>query len=194
MSTTRYTLGALVPVTYAAAILQRSRKQVYRLIEGGELRVQTHGPRATLIERDSLVAALRRRGVAADLIGDELVITEADAAQQSMPEDTAAGIRIPIDMARLRAFCEKWHIVELSLFGSVLREDFRPDSDVDVLVTFAGEARYSLLTIAGIAIELEELLGREVDFLERKWIEESHNPIRKREILSTAREVYRAAA
>jgi len=105
-------------------------------------------------------------------------------------------IHIPIDHEQLRAFCTKWHITSLALFGSVLREDFRPDSDIDVLVVFdpAVEENMSLFDLAHVANELEDMFGREVDLLERSWIEQSHNPIRRREILSTAEEIYRAAA
>ena len=105
-------------------------------------------------------------------------------------------IHIPIDEAQLRAFCERWHITALSLFGSVLRDDFRPDSDIDVLVTIepAFAKTLSLMTLVGMANELEDMFGREVDLLERSWIEASHNPVRRKAILSTAQEVYRAAA
>jgi hypothetical protein len=101
---------------------------------------------------------------------------------------------IAIDHKQIRAFCARWQITSLALFGSVLREDFRPDSDVDVLVTFAPEARITLFDLAAMARELADLFGRKVDLVERLWIEHSHNPIRRREILTTAQEVYRAAA
>jgi uncharacterized protein len=70
---------------------------------------------------------------------------------------------IQIPEERLAAFCRKHRIRKLSYFGSVLREDFRPDSDVDVLVEFEQEARVGLIRLAGIEIELGELLGRRVD-------------------------------
>ena len=101
---------------------------------------------------------------------------------------------ITIDQQQLQAFCVRWHISALALFGSVLRDDFRPDSDVDVLVTFAPDTRYTLFDLAKIALDLEEVLGRPVDLLERRWIEASHNPIRRQEILTSAEEIYRAAA
>ncbi|MHB9026868.1 MAG: nucleotidyltransferase family protein [Armatimonadota bacterium] len=102
--------------------------------------------------------------------------------------------KIPLDMENIAAFCRKWKITSFALFGSVLREDFGPDSDVDVLVVFAPGVRYSLLTLPKIARELSELFGRKVDLVERRWIENSRNPIRRQEILGTAEEVYRAAA
>jgi len=74
---------------------------------------------------------------------------------------TRARIDIPND--KLAEFCRRNHIRRLALFGSVLRDDFRPDSDVDVLVEFEPNARVGLLTLAGMKIELSELLGRKVD-------------------------------
>jgi len=79
--------------------------------------------------------------------------------------------------------------VEFSLFGSILREDFRSDSDVDVLVTFAPEAQVSLFDLVQMQIELESLFGRPVDVVEKDAL---RNPFRKREILSTAEVVYAA--
>jgi uncharacterized protein len=71
--------------------------------------------------------------------------------------------RIAIDRERLAAFCRRHHIRRLALFGSVLREDFRPDSDVDVLVEFAPDRAVGLIRLAGIERELSALLGRRVD-------------------------------
>lgn len=103
-------------------------------------------------------------------------------------------IHIPINQEQIGAFCARWHITTFALFGSVLREDFRPDSDIDVLVTFAPDAHITLFDLAKIARELGELFGRKVDLVDRRWIENSHNPIRRTEILTTAEELYRAAA
>jgi len=74
-----------------------------------------------------------------------------------------AKARIDIPKERIAEFCRANHIRRLALFGSVLRDDFGPDSDVDVLVEFEPEARVGLLRLAGIEIELGELLGRKVD-------------------------------
>ena len=103
-------------------------------------------------------------------------------------------INIAIDKEQLRAFCTQWHITEISLFGSVLREDFRPDSDVDVLVTFDQDAVITLFDMVRMARALGDIFGRNVDLVERSSIEKSHNPVRRKEILTTAQEVYRAAA
>ncbi len=103
-------------------------------------------------------------------------------------------IHIPIDMQQIQDFCERWQVTSFELFGSVLREDFRPDSDIDVPVTFAPDSRISLLDMAQMAIELDEMFGRHVDLVERGSIEDSYNPIRRKKILTTAKEIYRATA
>ena len=94
--------------------------------------------------------------------------------------------------AQIAQFCRKWQVAELSLFGSALRGDFRPESDVDVLVDFAPEARRSLFDLVEMEEELRRIFGREVDLVEKKAVEESENYIRRRAILSTARVVYAA--
>ena len=70
---------------------------------------------------------------------------------------------VDIPKQRIAEFCRRNHIRRLALFGSVLRDDFRPDSDVDVLVEFEPGARVGLLRLAGMEIELGEILGRKVD-------------------------------
>jgi predicted nucleotidyltransferase len=88
------------------------------------------------------------------------------------------------------AFCDRWKITEFALFGSILRDDFRPDSDVDVLVTFAPEAKWGLFKLVEMQQELEAIVGRDVDLIERKAIEHSHNWLRRKEILGTAKTFY----
>jgi predicted nucleotidyltransferase len=92
----------------------------------------------------------------------------------------------------LGAFCRRWKVAELALFGSALRDDFGPDSDVDLLVTFAPDADWSLLDHIRMQQELADLLGRPVDLVSRRAIEQSRNPLRRREILGSARTVYAA--
>ncbi|MCX6601787.1 MAG: nucleotidyltransferase domain-containing protein [bacterium] len=98
--------------------------------------------------------------------------------------------RISIDLAKIKVFCEKWKITEFSLFGSVLTDEFRPDSDVDVLVMFADDAEWSLFDLVHMEDELKVIFGRDVDLVLRKTIERSENYIRRRNILSTARRFY----
>ena len=99
-------------------------------------------------------------------------------------------MNIEFPKERIAGFCQKWKIVELSFFGSVLRDDFRPDSDVDVLVTFAPDGRYSLFDLVHIEAELEKMLGRKVDLVERGAVEQSENYIRRKHILNSAQTVY----
>ena len=94
---------------------------------------------------------------------------------------------------QIEAYCRRWKITELAVFGSVLREDFRDDSDVDVMVTFAEDAHWSLFDLVTMQDELEAILSREVDLMTRKGVEQSHNPIRREAILRSARPIYQAA-
>jgi len=97
------------------------------------------------------------------------------------------GLRIPVDRARVEEFCRKWKIQELAFFGSVLRDDFDPDSDVDVLYTFADDAHWGLFDIVRAERELEKILGRPVDLVDRTVIEASDNWIRRTSILEGAK-------
>jgi predicted nucleotidyltransferase len=97
------------------------------------------------------------------------------------------GIDIPED--QLAELCRKWEVRELSLFGSILREDFSPSSDVDVLVSFDPAAPWSLLELMEMKEQLEVLLGRSVDLVEKEAL---RNPWRKRQILRTYKVVYAA--
>ncbi|MAG36496.1 MAG: nucleotidyltransferase [Dehalococcoidia bacterium] len=87
-------------------------------------------------------------------------------------------------------FCRKWQIVELALFGSVLRDDFRTDSDIDVLVAFAPNTHWSLFDLVRMEEELTGILGQQVDLVEREAVERSENYIRRRHILQSAEPVY----
>lgn len=88
------------------------------------------------------------------------------------------------------AFCRRWQVRELAVFGSALREDFRPDSDVDVLVTFEPDANWGLLELTTMESELTALLGRRVDLVSRRAIERSGNWIRRQAILDSAEVVH----
>lgn len=97
---------------------------------------------------------------------------------------------LEISMDKIADFCRRWKITELALFGSVLRDDFRPDSDIDVLVTFTADAEWSLLDHIQMGEELASLFGRKVDLVNKRAVEQSKNWIRRRDILSTAEAVY----
>ncbi|MFH1035875.1 MAG: nucleotidyltransferase family protein [Pseudomonadota bacterium] len=99
---------------------------------------------------------------------------------------------IQLDSQRIAAFCRQWRVAELALFGSALRPDFGPHSDVDVLVSFEPQARVSLFDLMEMQAELEEIFGRPVDLATRRGIQSSRNRLRREAILSTARVVYAA--
>ncbi len=92
---------------------------------------------------------------------------------------------------KLEAFCRRWKIRELALFGSILRDDFGPDSDVDVLVEFDADAEWGLLDHIQMQQELQALLGREVDLISKRAVERSENWIFRQEVLSTAKVIFR---
>jgi len=98
--------------------------------------------------------------------------------------------KLDIEPAEIERFCQQWKITELALFGSALRDDFRTTSDVDLLVTFAKDATWSLFDLVTMEDELSALLGREVDLIERSALEHSENYIRRRHILASAEPLY----
>lgn len=97
---------------------------------------------------------------------------------------------ISLPLEQLAAFCHQWQITQLALFGSVLREDFDSDSDVDMLVTFAPNAGWSLFDVMDAQEQLSALVGRNVDLVERDAVEKSRNYIRRNAILASARVLY----
>ena len=97
--------------------------------------------------------------------------------------------QVAIDPDRLRDLCRRWKVTELSLFGSVLREDFRNDSDVDVLIGFAPDAPWSLWDLSALRDELESMLGRRVDLLEKKGL---RNPFLRHAVLTSRQILYAA--
>jgi len=100
---------------------------------------------------------------------------------------------IHIQKEKISDFCHRWKIVEFALFGSVLREDFRADSDMDVLVTFSDDVQWTLLDHVEMQDELKNIFEREVDLVSRRGIERSRNYIRRKAILSSAEVVYAQA-
>src|SRR6266571_2030554 len=114
-------------------------------------------------------------------------------SETSLTEKTAAmTVRLPVEREKIAALCQRWQITELAFFGSVLRDDFRPESDVDVLVTFALGVEWSLFDHMAMEEELSALLGRKVDLVSRRAIERSSNWIRRQTILDTAEPFYAA--
>jgi predicted nucleotidyltransferase len=102
-------------------------------------------------------------------------------------------MKLSLPYEQIAEFCRKWNVSEFALFGSVLRDDFRADSDVDVLVTWAPDTRVSVFEYPEMKEELEVIFGRRVDLVSKRGIEQSRNLIRKKSILESARVVYERA-
>jgi uncharacterized protein len=98
--------------------------------------------------------------------------------------------RIPVSQQQIETFCRKWKIREFALFGSVLRDDFRLDSDVDVLVEFEPDTRFSLFDFVNMQDELSQMFGREVDLVEKAAVT---NPFVRHHIRHNHRIVFHAA-
>lgn len=90
----------------------------------------------------------------------------------------------------LAEFCKRWQISELALFGSVLRDDFGPDSDIDVLVRFHSAATPTIFDLVRMENELTRLLGRKADLVEFTAVEASRNYIRRKAVLQSAETIY----
>lgn len=101
-------------------------------------------------------------------------------------------VKVSIPRKKLAEFCRRWKISELALFGSVLRDDFHPGSDIDLLVSFSPRAKISLFDLVRMQNELKEIFGRDVDLVERRAIEKSENYIRRKSILSNTKVIYAA--
>jgi len=97
--------------------------------------------------------------------------------------------KVEIPQDKIADFCRRWKVTEFALFGSALRDDFQPGSDVDVLVSFAKDATWSLLDWVSMIEELEKIFGREVDLVEKDAL---RNPFRRHAILTTREVIYAA--
>jgi uncharacterized protein len=97
---------------------------------------------------------------------------------------------LTISRDKIADFCRRWKITEFALFGSVLRDDFRPDSDIDVLVTFMPGASWRFYDLISMKEELENMFGRPVHLVETRLVERSENYIRREHILNHMETVY----
>jgi hypothetical protein len=97
---------------------------------------------------------------------------------------------IDLPMEKIVEFCDQWQVTEFALFGSVLRDDFRPDSDIDIMVQFHPEAHPTFSTLDQMEAELKTIFNREVDLITRQGIETSRNYLRRHEILSSVQVIY----
>jgi len=97
---------------------------------------------------------------------------------------------VTIPMDKIAKFCQRWKIRELALFGSALRDDFGPDSDLDILVTFDADAEWGLFDHIKMQQELQALLQRNVDLISKRALARSQNWLRRQEILNTAQVLF----
>ena len=102
------------------------------------------------------------------------------------------GIRISIPKERVADFCKRWNITELAFFGSVLRDDFGPESDIDVLVNLRSGTSHRISSILHMEKELGGILGREVDLVFRSDVERNRNYLRREAVLKSAEVFYEA--
>ena len=100
--------------------------------------------------------------------------------------------RIGLSMKAIEAFCNHWRVEEFALFGSVLREDFGPESDIDIMIRFKTERTPSLFGIVDMERELGDMFGRRVHLVTRAAVEGSRNYLRRKAILGSAKVVYSA--
>ena len=100
--------------------------------------------------------------------------------------------KIRISPHEITDFCERWQVTELALFGSVVRDDFGPESDVDVLVSFDEDAKRTLFDMGYMEEELEAMFGRRVDLVSKRGVETSRNYLRREIILESAEVIYGA--
>ena len=101
-------------------------------------------------------------------------------------------VKLKIPRSEISSFCERWNIAEFSIFGSAVGTDFRPDSDVDVLVAFNPNSRISLFEMAQMQDELEVIFGRKVDLISKKGLGNSRNYLRRKAILESAQVIHEA--
>ena len=97
---------------------------------------------------------------------------------------------INISVEEIKAFCLRWKVTEFALFGSVLRDDFHSNSDIDVMVQFDSEDHRTFVDLEDMQVELANIFDREVDVITREGIENSRNYLRRREILTSAQIIY----
>ena len=107
-----------------------------------------------------------------------------------MKKTSISFLKISLPKRKIQALCKRWNISELAIFGSALREDFTSESDIDILVTFQKGVEWSLIDHIRMEEELSQIIGRPVDLLTRRGVEQSRNWIRREAILSSAEVVY----
>jgi len=99
-------------------------------------------------------------------------------------------LKIKVPKTKITEFCKRWNVSEFAIFGSALRADFRPDSDVDVLVSFAPQAHVTLFDMVHMQDELKAIFGREVDLVSKRGVETSRSHLRRKNILESAQVIH----
>lgn len=109
---------------------------------------------------------------------------------QQLPDHTTIdpSTRLDLDSERLERFARQFGVQELSLFGSAVREDFSPESDVDVLISFLPGTRVSLFDLVDMTDQLAQILGRPVDLVTKQGLK----PLIKQSVIGTSRVIYAA--
>ncbi|MEX2394694.1 MAG: nucleotidyltransferase domain-containing protein [Actinomycetota bacterium] len=161
-----------------------------------ELSYRSGVPYATIVKieqgrqdpRGSTILALARGLACPSIALDELLGVEQarEPATVGARRATGSDLRLEVDRRSIEDLCARWNILEFAFFGSVLTDAFGPASDVDVLVEFDEDARWSLLDLVEMKDELVRILGRPVDIVERRALIDDPNWIRRNEILQTA--------
>jgi len=100
------------------------------------------------------------------------------------PEICITNRHIPVPEDRIRLFCVKWKVRNFRFYGSIMRDDFRPDSDIDVMVEFSSDAHTTFFDMSSMQDELETLFSRKVDLADRRSVDQSQNYIRRKGMLS----------
>jgi len=101
-------------------------------------------------------------------------------------------LALEIPSKEIELFCQRWHVAELAIFGSALRQDFGAESDVDILIAFRKTTRHGLFDLVRMQKELESIFGRKVDLVEKTAVERSENYIRRKEILNNTYVIFPA--
>jgi predicted nucleotidyltransferase len=99
-------------------------------------------------------------------------------------------LKIKIPKTKLADFCKRWNVSEFAIFGSALSADFRPDSDVDVLVSFAPQAHVTLFDMVHMQDELKAIFKRDVDLVSKRGVMSSRNYLRRKQILESAQVIH----
>lgn len=146
--------------------------------------------RLSMSLKPDLVARLEARSKASGMPASRLAekLLEEGLRAQALKQGVWQS-RVGLDSRQIAGYCQSLGVTRLSLFGSVLTDRFRPDSDIDILVEFKPGTIKSFLDRGRIQMEFERIFGRSVDLTEPRLLD---NPIRRREILGTAVEIYAA--